>query len=47
MRTAHGYALRHAESPVEPWMFERRDLRADDVAIKVTYCGCATATCTP
>lgn len=34
-----GYAARSAESPLAPYAFERRDLRPDDVAIDILYCG--------
>lgn len=39
MRTVHGYALLRAGAEVEPWTFERRDLRPDDVAVRVAFCG--------
>lgn len=39
MRTVTGYALREAGGQVKPWTFPRRDLRPDDLAIAVTYCG--------
>jgi uncharacterized zinc-type alcohol dehydrogenase-like protein len=34
-----GYAAHDAESPLVPFAFERRELRADDVAIEVLYSG--------
>ncbi|WP_018631801.1 NAD(P)-dependent alcohol dehydrogenase [Neomegalonema perideroedes] len=34
-----GYAAQNAESPLRPWSFQRRDLRPDDVAIEILYCG--------
>lgn len=34
-----GYAARDAHSPLSPFTFERRDLRDDDVAIEILYCG--------
>jgi uncharacterized zinc-type alcohol dehydrogenase-like protein len=34
-----GYAAMAKGSPLEPWNFERRALRAHDVAIRVYYCG--------
>jgi uncharacterized zinc-type alcohol dehydrogenase-like protein len=34
-----GYAAHSAETPLVPYTFERRDLRADDVAIDILYCG--------
>ncbi|MBK1698185.1 NAD(P)-dependent alcohol dehydrogenase [Rhodovibrio salinarum] len=39
MSEAHGYAARSPESGLAPINFERRDLRADDVAIEIDYCG--------
>ena len=34
-----GYAAHDAQSPLAPFSFERRDLRANDVAIEILYCG--------
>ncbi len=34
-----GYALLTPGRKLEPWTFERRDLRPDDVRIRITYCG--------
>jgi uncharacterized zinc-type alcohol dehydrogenase-like protein len=34
-----GYAAHDAESPLAPFSFERRDLRDNDVAIEILYCG--------
>lgn len=34
-----GYAAHSADSELVPYHFERRDLRANDVAIEITYCG--------
>ncbi|MDB5715821.1 MAG: NAD(P)-dependent alcohol dehydrogenase [Sphingomonadales bacterium] len=34
-----GYAAHSADTPVSPFSFERRDLRADDVAMDILYCG--------
>lgn len=34
-----GYAAHSAESPLAPFHFERRELRPDDVAIEILYCG--------
>ena len=34
-----GYAAQSATGPIEPFSFTRRDLRADDVAIDILYCG--------
>ena len=39
MRTANGYALLEPHGQLQPYTFERRDLRPDDVAVLVTYCG--------
>lgn len=33
------YAAIDAQSPLQPFSFERRDLRADDVQIRIHYCG--------
>ncbi|MFN6980894.1 MAG: NAD(P)-dependent alcohol dehydrogenase [Brevundimonas sp.] len=34
-----GYAAHSADSGLEPWMFERRALRENDVAIEILFCG--------
>ena len=34
-----GYAAQSADTPLEPFHFERRELRANDVAIDIEYCG--------
>ncbi len=34
-----GYAAQSAESPLAPYRFERRELRPEDVAIDILYCG--------
>jgi alcohol dehydrogenase (NADP+) len=34
-----GYAAQSAASPLAPFHFERRDLRANDVAMEILYCG--------
>lgn len=34
-----GYAAHSADAHLEPYHFERRDLRANDVAIEILYCG--------
>ncbi len=34
-----GYAAQSPDAPLAPWSFERRDLRADDVAMEILYCG--------
>ncbi|MFI8569593.1 NAD(P)-dependent alcohol dehydrogenase [Rhodococcus sp. NPDC078407] len=39
MRTTTGYRAVDKTAPLEQWTFDRRDLRADDVAVRVTYCG--------
>lgn len=38
MRTT-GYAAQSADSALAPFHFERRELRANDVAIEILYCG--------
>ena len=39
MSRAIGYAAQDADAPMAPFHFERRDLRSDDVAMDVLYCG--------
>lgn len=39
MRTTRGYAALGDEVRLEPFTIERRDLRPDDVAVRVTHCG--------
>jgi uncharacterized zinc-type alcohol dehydrogenase-like protein len=39
MTQAHSYAAHSSDTPLAPYTFERRDLRADDVAIDILYCG--------
>ena len=34
-----GYAAHAADSPLSPFRFERRELRADDVLVDILYCG--------
>ncbi len=34
-----GYAALSAESPMAPFVFNRRALRSNDVAMEVLYCG--------
>ena len=34
-----GYAAPSAKAELEPYRFERRDPRADDVVIEILYCG--------
>lgn len=36
---AHGWGTDAADQPLKPMQFERRDLRSDDVSIKITYAG--------
>lgn len=38
-RTTTGWALQEPGQPLAPWDFARRDLRGDDVAVQVTFCG--------
>lgn len=39
MTTCLGFAAHDAHSPLTPYRFERRALRADDVAIAIAFCG--------
>ena len=39
MSQAHGYAAYAPQAPLQPISFERREPRADDVAITIDYCG--------
>jgi len=39
MTRAVGYAAQNAEAAMAPFHFERRDLRPDDVAVDILYCG--------
>ena len=39
MRTTTGYALLHEGADLEPWTFERRNPRPDEVVVRVTHCG--------
>lgn len=39
MIAAKGYAAQSAESNLEPWSFERRELGPHDVLIEIAYCG--------
>lgn len=34
-----GYAARSATTPLAPFDFERRDLRPNDIAMEVLFCG--------
>lgn len=36
---ANAYAAQSATTPLEPFSFERRDVRPDDVAIDILFCG--------
>jgi uncharacterized zinc-type alcohol dehydrogenase-like protein len=38
-RRVRGLAAPAADQPLAEWEFERRDLRPDDVAVRVTHCG--------
>ena len=35
----HGYAALGPDSPLQPFDFERRPLREQDVAMEILYCG--------
>ena len=39
MPTTQGYAAHSADAPMQPFTFERRDLRPNDVAIDILFCG--------
>jgi uncharacterized zinc-type alcohol dehydrogenase-like protein len=39
MRHINGYASVPGGSGVAPWTFQRRDLRPDDIAVGIDYCG--------
>ncbi|WP_049722901.1 NAD(P)-dependent alcohol dehydrogenase [Gilvimarinus polysaccharolyticus] len=39
MGTTYSYAAQSDSSPLAPYQFNRRNLRADDVAITIDYCG--------
>jgi alcohol dehydrogenase (NADP+) len=39
MISATGYAVRHANAPLEPFLFERRDPGPRDVTIAIEFCG--------
>ncbi|WP_320778757.1 NAD(P)-dependent alcohol dehydrogenase [Streptomyces sp. CRN 30] len=39
MRTVNGWAAKAPGAALEPWRFERRDLRPTDVALRVTHAG--------
>ena len=34
-----GYAAHSTTAPLEPWAFERRDLRPNDVQLRIDWCG--------
>lgn len=38
-RPAAGYAIKHPGAPFEPFAFDRRALRENDVAVRITHCG--------
>ncbi|MBV1825381.1 NAD(P)-dependent alcohol dehydrogenase [Komagataeibacter oboediens] len=35
----HGFFAESAEAPLKPFSFDRRDVRSNDVAIEILYCG--------
>jgi uncharacterized zinc-type alcohol dehydrogenase-like protein len=39
MTQAHSYAAHSSDTPLAPYTFERRELRPDDVAIDILFCG--------
>ncbi|MFZ9596304.1 MAG: NAD(P)-dependent alcohol dehydrogenase [Bdellovibrionia bacterium] len=39
MIPTHGYAARSAQSPIEPFSFQRREPGPNDVVIEIHYCG--------
>ena len=39
MRDTIGWAALDKDAPLRPWAFQRRDLRDDDVAVRIEYCG--------
>jgi uncharacterized zinc-type alcohol dehydrogenase-like protein len=39
MTPTKGYAAQAATTPLEPYSFDRRDLRATDVQLEILYCG--------
>ncbi len=39
MSAAKAYAARSADTPLAPYNFERRELRPNDIAIDILYCG--------
>lgn len=39
MITSHGFAARHAGAELEPFAFERRSLRPDDLSLDILFCG--------
>ncbi len=39
MTECHGYAAKSADSPLEPFRFERRDVGDEDVRLDIAYCG--------
>jgi uncharacterized zinc-type alcohol dehydrogenase-like protein len=39
MTNARGYAARAADAPLSPIAFERRELRPEDIAIEILFCG--------
>jgi len=39
MSKAKGYAAKSAATPLEPFSFDRRDPKPNDVAIDIKFCG--------
>ncbi len=39
MQKTHGYATHNPQSPLVPFSFERRELRPQDIQIKILFCG--------
>ena len=39
MLPTRGYAAMAARAPLQPFLFERRDVGAHDVLIKISHCG--------
>ena len=39
VRLSYGLAALHQGDRLVPWKFERRQLRADDIAVKIKFCG--------
>jgi uncharacterized zinc-type alcohol dehydrogenase-like protein len=43
MQKTHGYAAQNDHSPLAPYCFDRRTLGANDIQIKILYCGVCRA----